>query len=128
LDDAVDINGTDCRIYRWRQIAAVAVCAIARIRHAQATCGATLQHAYAPGARMVTLVDNTASETAKAMDPRYMHLCAKYGHAPLETPGDEGPSNVMIRHTRTGRALFCTRCCAVYWEPLVLDSPPPEKS
>jgi adenosine/AMP kinase len=35
LDDAVDINRTDCRIYRWRQIAAVAVCAIARIRHAQ---------------------------------------------------------------------------------------------
>ena len=76
--------------------------------------------------------DAVPDNTAKAMDPRYGMVCMEHGHVPLETPGDEGPANVGIHHTHTGLlfglTLFCTRCCAVYWEPVPPASPKPEKT
>ncbi len=35
LPDLNDLNGTDCRIHCWREVAVLAVCAIAHLRAAQ---------------------------------------------------------------------------------------------
>ena len=35
LDEPHDINGTDCRAYAWKNVAVLAVCAIASVREAQ---------------------------------------------------------------------------------------------
>ena len=82
-----------------------------------------------PDGTFTIAYDAVPTNTAMAMDPRYATVCLEHGHAPLELPGSDGPANFEITHKPSGRTfarvLLCSRCCALYWEPLAPKSEAP---